>query len=328
VAVFPDWVQPLAVFGVFLFLEVLTANVMEPLIFGHSTGVSPMALLFAAAFWTWLWGPLGLLLSTPLTVCLVVVGRYVPGLEFFGVLLGDEPALTVGQRYYQRLLAHDPDEAIDLVEQHLKAEPREPFYDQVLLPALVLARRDRENGKLSPGEERAFLRHTRQILEEIVPADCTHGKVSARGESVVLGIPTGDEGEELALYMLRQLLKEKGCHLEVLPARTRLNEVQERVAREDPVGVCIVSLPPEGLASARYLSRRLRAEFPRLKILVGRWGELEDAEQVRQRFQSGGADAVGLNLQESYHQMLPLLRESPPEQRKREPAEAVAGSGS
>jgi predicted PurR-regulated permease PerM len=110
VAVFPSWGQPLAVLGVFLVLEVLTANVMEPLLFGHSTGVAPIALLFAAAFWAWLWGPLGLLLSTPLTVCLVVFGRYVPGLECFGILLSDEPALPPEKRYYQRLLARDPDE--------------------------------------------------------------------------------------------------------------------------------------------------------------------------------------------------------------------------
>ena len=327
VAVFPGWQLPLAVFGLFLFLEVLTANVLEPVLYGHSTGVSPLALLFAAAFWTWLWGPAGLLLSTPLTVCLVVVGRYVPGLQFLGVLLSDRPALTLGQRYYQRMLAHDPDEAIDLVEQHLKTEPREPFYDKVLLPALVLARQDRDRGTLSPGDEQALLQHTRQILDEIVPVPCPNSRAASGDGPVVLGIPTGDEAEELALDMLKQLLEADGCRLTVLPAQTPISDVRARVARENPVGVCVVTLPPEGLAAARYLCKRLRMEFPELKLLVGRWGE-EDGEQARQRLQAAGADAVATTLQESYRQVRPLLRGTSGEEHQPEPAEPAVASAS
>src|SRR5262249_13110023 len=144
-----DWLQPLLVLGVFLILEVLTYNVVEPLLFSRSTGISPVALLVAAAFWTWLWGPIGLLLSTPLTTCLVVLGKYVPNLEFLDVLLGDEPVLDPGVAYYQRLLARDQDEANDLVEEHLQRQPLESVYDEVFVPALALAKRDREEGHLS-----------------------------------------------------------------------------------------------------------------------------------------------------------------------------------
>src|SRR6202030_427924 len=116
VAVFPAWTQTILAFALLAILELATANVIEPLLFGHSTGVSPVAWLAAAAFWTWLWGPMGLVLAPPLTACLVVLGRYVPHLEFLGILLGDEPALDPEVTFYQRLLAHDQDEATALVE--------------------------------------------------------------------------------------------------------------------------------------------------------------------------------------------------------------------
>src|SRR5205807_7212787 len=111
VAVFPGWLQAALVVGLIALVEVITVNIIEPLLFGHSTGISSVALLVAAAFWTWLWGPIGLILSTPLTACLVVLGKYVPQLEFFNVLLGDEPVLDTELTYYQRLLARDEDEA-------------------------------------------------------------------------------------------------------------------------------------------------------------------------------------------------------------------------
>src|SRR5205809_7723748 len=120
--------------GLFAVIEPLIGQVIEPLVYGHSTGLTPVAVVIAATFWTWLWGPIGLLLSTPLTVCLVVLGKYVSGLEFFDVLLGDEPALEPPVQYYQRLVARDPDEAIDLVEDYLEEHPREQVYDELLIP--------------------------------------------------------------------------------------------------------------------------------------------------------------------------------------------------
>src|SRR6202011_5903871 len=114
-AMFPGWVHPLEVIGLFLVLELLTSNVVEPRVFGKSIGVSEVALLVAAAFWAFLWGPAGLVLSSPLTVCLVVLGKYVPQLGFLDVLLGDEPSQDTDVHYYQRLLARDQDEATQLV---------------------------------------------------------------------------------------------------------------------------------------------------------------------------------------------------------------------
>jgi predicted PurR-regulated permease PerM len=320
IAIFPTWSGPVGVAVLFLMLEVLAANVIEPLLFGHSTGVSPVALLFAAAFWAWLWGPVGLLLSTPLTVCLVVVGRHVPGLGFFGVLLGDEPPLSPEKRYYQRLLAKDPDEAIDLIEEYLQSHPRDTFYDRVLLPALVLARRDHDRGVLPLAEKQGILRDMRAILEEVVPVQCPPQEtVQAEGRPVVFGIPAG-EGDELALYMLRQLLETEGCRLEVLPAGTRAAEVVGRVAGDRPAGVIIAALPPQGVADTRYLCKRLRGRFPELTILVGRWGQKDDLEQMRQRLKAAGASDVGVTLLESRVQVLPLLEGPAPVSKARQPA--------
>lgn len=321
VAVFPTWAGPVAVLAVFVVLEGVTANVIEPLLFGHSTGVSPMALLFAAAFWAWLWGPVGLLLSTPLTVCLVVVGGHVPGLRFLGVLLGDDPALSPEKRYYQRLLAKDPDEAIDMIEEHLKSHPRDTFYDEVLLPALVMTKRDNERGVLTVAEKQGMMRDMRAILEEVVPVQCPPRESVASGGAqlpIVFGVPAGDDADELALTMLRQMLETEGCRLEILPAGTAASEVVARVAAEKPAGVFLAALPPQGLADTRYLCKRLRGRFPELKILVGRWGQKDDLEQMRERLKAAGASDVGITLLESRVHVQPLLEVPavPPRTRK------------
>jgi predicted PurR-regulated permease PerM len=142
-AVFPGWVQPFLVIGLILLLELSIYMVLEPLLYGQSAGVSAVALLVAAAFWTWLWGPVGLLLATPLTVCLGVLSKYVPQLEFVGMLMGDEPALGTYTSYYQRLVAKDDDEAAELVDEYLQTHTLDEVYDDLLLPALTSAKRDR-----------------------------------------------------------------------------------------------------------------------------------------------------------------------------------------
>src|SRR5262249_55592994 len=142
-------------------------NVVEPLVFGHSTGVAPIALLIAAAFWSWLWGPIGLVLSTPLTVCLVVLGQHIPRFKFLTLLLGDQPALPAHASYYQRLLARDREEAVDVVRQYVEANGLEKVFDDVFLPALVLTRRDRKLGGLTAEEEAFIYQTTREILEQL-----------------------------------------------------------------------------------------------------------------------------------------------------------------
>jgi predicted PurR-regulated permease PerM len=168
VATSPDWTQPLLVGGLFAVNELFSNNILEPHLFGQSVGVSEVALLIAAAFWAWLWGPIGLVLSGPLTACLIVLGKYVPALEFLDVLMGDQPVLDPHVRYYQRCLARDQDEATDLVEEYLESHPVEEVYDGLLLPALVLANRERERGELTPEDERFLLEVTREILDDVL----------------------------------------------------------------------------------------------------------------------------------------------------------------
>src|SRR4029077_5407808 len=131
---FPGWFPPRVVMGLILPLELVTANVMEPIFFGHSMGISEVTLLISAAVWTYLWGPIGLVLAMPITVCLVVIGKYVPGLEFVAVLLGDRPALKPHISMYQRLTAHDQDEATNLAETFVAEHTSEALYDELLIP--------------------------------------------------------------------------------------------------------------------------------------------------------------------------------------------------
>src|SRR5262249_39816874 len=165
IAVSDSWVDPLVVFVAFSCMEVLAGQVLEPLLFGHSIGVSPVALLIALAFWTWLWGPIGLLLAAPLTACLVVLGKYVTELEFLNLLLGADPALPKDLQYYQRLLARDQDEAEDLLEEELRVLPVEAVFEEVLVPTLIRTKRDRNRGELDAEDERFILEVTREIVD-------------------------------------------------------------------------------------------------------------------------------------------------------------------
>jgi hypothetical protein len=176
-AALPGWAGPLWVMGFFVVLELFTNLVLETVLYAGAAGVSQVALLVSVAFWTWLWGPLGLLMATPLTVCLVVLGKHVPGLEFVGMLMADTPALAPELGYYQRLLARDQGEAADLIEQHIKTEAPRSVYDALLLPALNYAERDRLEQRLSQEEETAVIDATRELLSDAAESSaawCRH----------------------------------------------------------------------------------------------------------------------------------------------------------
>ena len=148
VAVDPGWAMMFWVIGLFLAIELVTGYVIEPWLYGHSTGLSGVAVLVAAAFWTLLWGPVGLLLSTPLTMCLVVLGRHVEHLRFLEVLLGDQPPLAPEESFYQHMLADAPDEAAHQAEAFLKDKPLSAYYDEVAIRGLALAQLDVNRGAL------------------------------------------------------------------------------------------------------------------------------------------------------------------------------------
>jgi predicted PurR-regulated permease PerM len=316
-AIFPTWGRPALVLAYYVALDLLIGNALEPLLYGHSIGVSAVALLVAAVFWSWLWGPIGLVLATPLTACLVVIGHHLPQLEFLSILLGDEPALPAPIAYYQRLLARDEDEATDLIEEYCRQHTAEQVYDDVLVPALVLAKNNRERGELTRSDERFMLRVTREVVDEVVrPHTTDAGRHDGNGQAtglqrvLVLGCPARDAFDELALYMFQQLVESPRCRFEVLSAVTLSAEVLARVAKDAPTLVCIAALPPEGLAHTRYLCKRLRAQAQGddLKILVGRWGPKDDVKQVETRLEEAGADFVAAQLSETRRQLLPLVK--------------------
>jgi predicted PurR-regulated permease PerM len=169
-AALPGWIRPLEVVGLFVGLELFTNLVLETMLYAGAAGVSQVALLVAIAFWTWLWGPFGLLMATPLTVCLVVLGRHVAGLEMLATLMADVPALSPADAYYQRLLASDQSEAWDLIQEHVAQLPADTVYDALMLPAIGHARRDRADDRLTPEDEASLLDSTRELLADLALA--------------------------------------------------------------------------------------------------------------------------------------------------------------
>ena len=319
-AVFQGWLWPIVVVGLFLTLELLNNMVLEPLLYGESAGVSGVGLLVAIAFWTWLWGPVGLVLATPLTVCVVVFGKYVPQMDFIGVLMSDQPAMESNMSYYQRLLAMDQAEAAEIVEDHLKSHPAEQIYDGVLIPALTYARRDRELGRLTEEGEQFVFRATREILEDLnslMPksspeaVDAEKAGMAADDSTAalptvrVLGCPARDEADGLALHMFRRLLDSTRYEVEVMSDAVLTAEVVALIGEKSPALLFIATVSPGGLAQTRYLCKRLRARFPNLKIAVGQWGM---GGGDRSSILLAGADKVGITMIETRDQMMQLCQ--------------------
>ena len=303
-AVFPGWTKPLMVIGLFAVLEPLVYAVVEPLLYGHSIGVSQTALLVAVAFWTWLWGPLGLILATPLTVCLIVLGKYVPDLDFILTLVSDRPALTADVAYYQRLIAVDGDEAAEIVKTQLATLGPERVFDEVMTPALNYARRDRTRDRLSDEQYAFVVRASREIADDIVaPALAEPG--TARGR--VLGCPGEDSADEAALHMLAHLLASAGVTLDVVSAEALTGEIVETVEQARPSCLCVAALPPGGIAHTRYLLKRLRSRFDDVCLVVGRWGVSGEPAADTAPLVAAGATSIGTTLAQTRDQIVAQL---------------------
>ena len=299
IAVSPDWGLTAWVLGMFVVLELLSNNVVEPLVYGRNTGLSPVAIIVAAVFWTWLWGVAGLFLSVPLTLCLVVLGRHVPQLSFLGVLLGDEPSLAPGERYYQRLVATDSVEAVKVTEEHLHGHDLIGLYDEVLVPALRLAKRDEVEGHLGAEAVRYVRGTTREILEDLAdePHPLRSGRASPAEEKGGLGrvnaaagapdeaapiakvegfrigfLPAGDETDALMGPMLADVLRRVGLDMEVFGGNALVGELQAWVKDTGAQVVCVGGLAPHATVRARHLYKRLKTAVPGLRILVALWG--------------------------------------------------------
>jgi hypothetical protein len=322
-AALPGWTDPLWVMGLFVVLELFTNLVLETVLYAGAAGVSQVALLVSVAFWTWLWGPLGLLMATPLTVCLVVLGKHVPGLEFVGTLMADTPALAPDHSYYQRLLARDQSEAADLIEQHIKTQPPRSVYDALLLPALNDAERDRLEQRVSQEDESAVVEATRELLADAVeavrraqpapsPLPAGSPPPAPREPLRVLGYATNGVADELALAMLAYLVNDLPIAIEVTKTRMLAADVVSLAQTQGVSVVCLADLPPSPPSKTRYLVKQLRATLPEVPILVGRWAPAPFADDSTQLLRDAGATLVALTLEDTRTYLSGLMKIPPP----------------
>jgi predicted PurR-regulated permease PerM/serine phosphatase RsbU (regulator of sigma subunit) len=284
-AVDPGWTTPLLTIGLFLGIELISNNIIEPWLYGASTGISAIAIIVAAVFWTWLWGPIGLLLSTPLTVCLVVMGQYVPQLRFLDVMLGNAPVLPPPARFYQRLLAQDPDEAAEIAEEFI-AERRslEALYDELILPALAMAERDRQRGSLTVEHLTVLEDAVRAIIEDYAdwqpPAE-TKGPEEAEPPEpaatsnqprlvaeAVLCVGGRSPPDELAAAMLAQLLHRRGFLVARSAAATLERNELPSVSGAPVRILAICSLHSSAMLQIRRIVRRLRPRLGGARIVA------------------------------------------------------------
>lgn len=334
-AVEPGWAMVLWTFGLYVLVESLTGQVVEPLLYGHSTGLSPFSVVVAAIFWSWLWGPIGLILSTPLTLCLVVMGRHIKRLEFLDVLLGDRPALTPIESFYQRILAGDADEAQDHAEVLLKERSLSTYYDEVVLKSLQLAANDAQRGVVDHAQLDRIKSAIKAVVtgledhddEEPPPEKADKGAVGLddeeqalprnpqpadvdppgslppawRGPSAVLCIAGQGPLDEAAASMLVQLLGKHGLKGRLVGYGDVSREAIDALDVTGVAMACVSYLDISGSpAHLRFLMRRLRQKLPKdAPILVGLWPSEDAALKDKAVQQQIGADYFTSSLGEA-----------------------------
>ena len=307
------------VLAFFVVLELFTNLVLETVLYAGAVGVSQVVLLVSVAFWAWLWGPLGLLMASPLTVCLVVLGKHVPGLAFVGVLMDDTPALAPEYGYYQRLVARDQSEAVELIENHIKTQPPASVYDALLLPALSYAERDRLEHRLLSEEEAAVIDTTRELISDAAEIIRRHAETEPHAAAIdpsllepreplaVLGYAVNGAADEVALAMLAHLLSDLPIAMAITGTRMQAVELASFVRNGKFSVVCFADLPPSSPSKTRYLVRRLRSALPEMRIAVGRWGPPALADESPQTLLDAGANHVASLLVESRNYLGGLL---------------------
>lgn len=304
-AISSGWLPPILTLALFAGLDLFIGNVMEPWLYGKHTGISPVAVLVAAIFWTWLWGAVGLLLATPLTVCLMVLGKYVDQLSFLDVLLGNEEVFEPKKRVYQRLLAGDQEESTELIEGYLEHMSLGELYDTVLMPALAMAQTHWRLGEINEDSHKFIFQSLKETIEELgdrqqelqaakaaaaaKPADGETSLVvsPAMSSLCVLCLPARDEADELAGIMLAQLLAMRGCVVQAVSVTALASEMVDLVEQRKADVVCISAMPPAAAAHARYLCKRLQGRHPDAHMLVGLWNRVGDMTKAKERIGCG-----------------------------------------
>lgn len=288
IAVSPGWTQPMLTIGLFIVIELISNNAVEPWLYGSSTGLSPTAIVVSAVFWTWLWGTGGLLLATPLTVILAVLGKYVPQLTFLDILLGDRPPIAPESRFYQRLLAGDETELYEMVGDYAERDALPELFDNVILPSLQLAEADVASGNLTLDEQKDLHHYLHDALATIEGFRFEHDE---KDEALVV-VPVRNEGDAIAGAMLAHLARSRGVKCTLLSSRRLASEVQESVRDNTEALVCTSTFSLTGARLANSLFKRL-GDRPGI---LGYW--LVDEDHVHTKFPQTSREVV-MTLQEA-----------------------------
>lgn len=316
-AISDGWMQPMLTVGAYVAVELVANAALEPWLYGAGTGLSPLAILASTLFWSWLWGPIGLVLATPMTVCLVVMGKYVPQLHFFYLLCSASPVLSPSSRLYQRLLAQDADGAWSVIQAEVGASPPRAVYDAVVLPALSLVEQDRRRGALDD-DAAAQLHDALQVVvdeHEDALASAEPGRAEAEPRSEepprVLCLPARGTGDVVAASVLARWLQRDGASVELVPLAELLGETLENVARRSIDAIFVSAVAPSGYMHVRYVCKRIARAFPELEIVLCMWTMQPDARSSDDRLPAGEHVHLATSLEEAlrtYRDLVPRLR--------------------
>ncbi len=314
VAATPDWTQLGWTVLMYVLLELVTANFAEPMLYGSSTGISAMAILVAAIFWTLLWGLPGLLLSTPLTVCLVVIGRQVPQLHYLEVLFGEETVLPASERFYHRMLAGNVTEAGALLQEELAHCSRPEVYDTVLIPALTLVESARHSEEMTSTRAEEVLQSFEELAEDITSRDAT---VAAHPGTAplkhVVCVPARDFADEVACQLALQVLTETAS-VRVISADCSTTDMLDTLDRLQPDAICVVGIPPHALRHIRMRCHQVRTRLPEATVVASVLNRQSDLSNLRSRIPTEDAQHVVSSLQLLEEYLTPLLRPEAPKQ--------------
>lgn len=294
------WFTPLLTICFFIILEIITAYVIEPLYYGAGTGVSSFALILAAIFWTWLWGPIGLLVSTPLTVCLVVIGQHMTNMHFLSVLLSEEQALTPAEECYHRLLSFDSNESMDMVEAYLKKNSLISLYDSVLIPIIMQTETDFHLELIDFEKKESIYQSIREIIEFLSISEQKEITSISEPKGSILCLPARAIRDELGVNILAQALVSESFDVHQT-ARLKVCDIFELVEKTHPDILCIAAVAPFVLSHIRYLCTKLHQRMPQLPIVVCLWGFSEVASEIIDKLNAAGATKVIFSLSQACH---------------------------
>jgi len=323
ISISSSWWQPLLILALFLVLELSATNFFEPWLYSSRTGISSLALLVMAIFWALLWGWPGLILSTPLTVCMVVLGRYVPQMSFLHTLLGTDAELAADAHFYERLLALDQKEAHAIADRFLEGKSLVELYDSVLIPALSFAEQDRHQGALDDIHSNFLFLSINELVAELTdyrrraqtPTDpnlpATSPARPLNKEFAVVCISASDQADELAALMLSQVMEQSDHQTLLLSAATISSEILDTLGKEPDTVVFISALPPFAFSQARAICQRVRSYLPDNRICIGFWNTNDDPDQVIERFGNGRPNVVVNTLSQALQQVTQWQQASP-----------------